>query len=137
MRSPVPWRQASGALLDEPLGSLDRPLRRRLLVDLEELFDRLGLTVLHVTHDVGEAFALGDRVAVMRAGRIIQAAAPDELWARPADAWVARFLGLANVQERDDPGKRDPADRLRSPRRRRDGHGSRTAARWYGSGSAG
>ena len=89
-------------LLDEPLGSLDRPLRERLLADLEALFDRLGLTVLHVTHDVGEAFALGDRVAVMRSGRIVQVAAPDELWARPADAWVARFLGLANVRERTD-----------------------------------
>jgi ABC-type Fe3+/spermidine/putrescine transport system ATPase subunit len=54
-----------------------------------------------VTHDVGEAFALADRVAVVREGRIVQAAAPDHLWARPADAWTARFLGLANVRERD------------------------------------
>ena len=54
-----------------------------------------------MTHDVGEAFALADRVAVMRDGRIVQSAPPDELWARPADAWTARFLGLANVQERD------------------------------------
>ena len=88
-------------LLDEPLGSLDRPLRERLLADLEALFDRLGLTVLYVTHDVGEAFALGDRIAVMRSGRIVQVAAPDELWERPVDAWVARFLGLANVRERN------------------------------------
>jgi thiamine transport system ATP-binding protein len=86
-------------LLDEPLGSLDRPLRERLLADLEALFERLELTVLHVTHDVGEAFAIADRVAVMHLGRIVQAATPDELWASPADAWVARFLGLANVRE--------------------------------------
>ena len=84
-------------LLDEPLAALDRPLRERLLDDLAALFDRLELTVLHVTHDVGEAFAIGRRVAVLRAGRLVQVAAPDELWARPADGWTARFLGLANV----------------------------------------
>ena len=84
-------------LLDEPLGALDGPLRRRLQTDLRELFERLALTVVHVTHDVGEAFELGDRVAVLREGRIAQVAAPDELWARPADDWVARFLGMANI----------------------------------------
>ncbi len=88
-------------LLDEPLGSLDRPLHERLLAELEELFARLQLTVVVVTHDVGDAFALGNRVAVMRAGRVVQAATPDLLWAVPADAWTARFLGHANVEERD------------------------------------
>ena len=87
-------------LLDEPLGSLDGPLRRRLQTDLRDLFERLSLTVVHVTHDVGEAFELGDRVAVLRDGRLAQVATPDELWARPVDDWVARFLGMANV-ERD------------------------------------
>jgi thiamine transport system ATP-binding protein len=87
-------------LLDEPLGALDGPLRQRLQDDLRALFERLGLTVVHVTHDVGEAFALGDRVAILRGGRVAQVAAPDELWARPADDWVARFLGMRNV-ERD------------------------------------
>ena len=71
----------------------------RLLEELEQLFGKLGLSVDHVTHDVGEAFALGRRVAVMRAGSVVQAETPDALWARPADAWVARFLGLANVEE--------------------------------------
>jgi thiamine transport system ATP-binding protein len=85
-------------LLDEPLGALDGPLRRRLQTDLRELFERLGLTVVHVTHDVGEAFELGDRVAVLREGRVAQVASPDELWARPADDWVARFLGMTNVE---------------------------------------
>ncbi len=84
-------------LLDEPLGALDGPLRRRLQTDLRELFERLALTVVHVTHDVGEAFELGDRVAVLREGRLAQVASPDELWARPADDWVARFLGMANI----------------------------------------
>jgi thiamine transport system ATP-binding protein len=84
-------------LLDEPLGALDGPLRLRLQEDLRALFERLSLTVVHVTHDVGEAFALGDRVAILRAGRVAQVARPDELWARPADDWVARFLGMRNV----------------------------------------
>ena len=81
-------------LLDEPLGSLDRRLRDRLLEDLMAIFDRLDVTALHVTHDRAEAFALGDRVAVMRAGRIVQVGTPDEVWARPADEDTARFLGL-------------------------------------------
>jgi thiamine transport system ATP-binding protein len=80
-------------LLDEPPGSLDRRLRERLLSDLDRLFSALRLTALYVTHDQAEAFALGDRVAVMRAGRIVQVGTPDELWARPTDADVARFLG--------------------------------------------
>jgi thiamine transport system ATP-binding protein len=84
-------------LLDEPLGALDGPLRRRLQTDLRELFERLRLTVVHVTHDVGEAFELGDRVAVLREGRVAQVATPDDLWASPADDWVARFLGMTNV----------------------------------------
>jgi thiamine transport system ATP-binding protein len=87
-------------LLDEPLGSLDVPLRERLVADLRSLFRQLGLTVLYVTHDVGEAFALGDRVGVMRAGCVVQTDTPDDLWARPAEPWVARFLGL-NVSQRD------------------------------------
>jgi thiamine transport system ATP-binding protein len=89
-------------LLDEPLGALDGPLRLRLQNDLRALFEQLALTVVHVTHDVGEAFALGDRVAVLRAGCLAQVAAPDELWARPADDWVARFLGMRNVTRNGD-----------------------------------
>ena len=85
-------------LLDEPLGSLDRRLRDRLLDDLGRIFEELGSTAIYVTHDQTEAFALGDRVAVMRAGRVVQAATPDELWAHPHDADIARFLGLANVE---------------------------------------
>lgn len=87
-------------LLDEPLGGLDRPLHDRLLLELRTLFARIGQTAVYVTHDVAEAFALGDRVAVMRDGTIVQIAAPDELWALPADTWVARFLGLDNIIER-------------------------------------
>jgi len=90
-------------LLDEPLASLDAPLRERLQVELRELFDRLELTVVHVTHDVAEAFALGHEIAVLHAGRIAQAAAPEALWERPASEWVARFLGMSNI-ERDARG---------------------------------
>jgi thiamine transport system ATP-binding protein len=82
-------------LLDEPLGSLDRRLRDRLLADLARLFAELRVTALYVTHDQAEAFALGHRVAVMRAGHIVQVGTPDELWGRPADEDVARFLGLS------------------------------------------
>ncbi|MFF3647083.1 ABC transporter ATP-binding protein [Streptomyces sp. NPDC002181] len=84
-------------MLDEPLGQLDRGLRERLVVELRELFSRLGTTVLAVTHDQGEAFALADRVVVMREGRIAQAGTPLEVWQRPASEFVARFLGFENV----------------------------------------
>ncbi|MDQ0751604.1 thiamine transport system ATP-binding protein [Streptomyces africanus] len=86
-------------MLDEPLGQLDRSLRERLVVELKELFGRLGTTVLAVTHDQGEAFALADRVVVMRDGRIAQSGTPLQVWQRPADAFVARFLGFENVVE--------------------------------------
>ncbi|MFJ2174744.1 ABC transporter ATP-binding protein [Streptomyces sp. NPDC087851] len=84
-------------MLDEPLGQLDRSLRERLVVELRGLFGRLGTTVLAVTHDQGEAFALADRVVVMRDGRIAQSGTPLEVWQRPASAFVARFLGFDNV----------------------------------------
>ena len=84
-------------LLDEPLGSLDRRLRDRLLEDLGRLFDEVGVTAMYVTHDQTEAFTLGDRVAVVRGGSVVQVATPDELWAHPADVDIARLLGLTNV----------------------------------------
>ena len=84
-------------MLDEPLGQLDRSLRERLVVELRLLFGQLGTTVLAVTHDQGEAFALADRVVVMRDGRIAQTGTPLEVWQRPVSAFVARFLGFDNV----------------------------------------
>ncbi|WP_216589189.1 ABC transporter ATP-binding protein [Streptomyces brasiliscabiei] len=86
-------------MLDEPLGQLDRSLRERLVVELREVFGELGTTVLAVTHDQGEAFALADRVVVMRDGRIAQSGTPLEVWQRPVDEFVARFLGFDNVVE--------------------------------------
>ncbi|MFE3117541.1 ABC transporter ATP-binding protein [Streptomyces niveus] len=84
-------------MLDEPLGQLDRSLRERLVVELRGVFAQLGTTVLAVTHDQGEAFALADRVVVMRDGRVAQTGTPVEVWQRPASAFVARFLGFDNV----------------------------------------
>jgi thiamine transport system ATP-binding protein len=84
-------------MLDEPLGSLDRSLRERLTVELRDLFRALETTTITVTHDQGEAFTIADRVAVMRAGAIVQLGTPQDAWRRPADGFVARFLGFTNV----------------------------------------
>ncbi|WP_216328847.1 ABC transporter ATP-binding protein [Deinococcus aestuarii] len=84
-------------LLDEPLSNLDEQLRARLRADLRDLFRRLRAGVLLVTHDQREALAVADRVAVMRAGKLVQVGPSAEVFARPATAWVAAFLGHANV----------------------------------------
>jgi thiamine transport system ATP-binding protein len=84
-------------MLDEPLSGLDRPLREQLLVDLPRILRQLQQTALFVTHDLEEALAVSDRVAVMRAGRIVQAGTPRALYERPASEFVARFLGRANI----------------------------------------
>jgi len=81
-------------MLDEPLGALDRPWRERLVREIRALLDRTGLPALYVTHDHEEAFALADRVAVMRAGRVVQVGTPSEVWRQPADEWTATFLGF-------------------------------------------
>lgn len=84
-------------LLDEPLSALDRGLRERLATDLADILSRAGTTTLLVTHDHEEAFTIADRMAVMRAGRIVQVGDLSEVWSRPADAWSARFLGYGEV----------------------------------------
>ena len=84
-------------LMDEPLGSLDRPLRERLTTELRDILHQADAGVMYVTHDQQEAFALADRVAVFDRGRIVQLDAPQTVWRRPASAFVARFLGIANV----------------------------------------
>ena len=80
-------------LLDEPLSSLDRLLREHLADTLGEILHTTGTTALYVTHDQDEAFALADRIGIMRDGRLVQLATPSELRAHPADAGVAEFLG--------------------------------------------
>ncbi len=79
-------------LMDEPLGALDPMIRARLQADLKELFRRLRKTVLLVTHDMAEAAWLGDAIALMRDGRIVQLGTPGDLLERPADAFVTEFL---------------------------------------------
>lgn len=84
-------------MLDEPLGSLDRTLRERLMNELRDILKRLGQTALYVTHDQQEAFAVADRVVIMGAGRVLQAGAPSNVYRHPANASVARFLGMSNL----------------------------------------
>ncbi|MFE5725065.1 ABC transporter ATP-binding protein [Streptomyces erythrochromogenes] len=80
-------------LLDEPLSALDAKVRLTLREEIRRLQQELGITTLFITHDQEEALSMADRVAVMRAGRLEQCAAPAELYARPATAFVAEFVG--------------------------------------------
>jgi spermidine/putrescine transport system ATP-binding protein len=97
-------------LLDEPLGALDAKLRRSLKVELKALQERVGITFLYVTHDQEEALTMSDRLAVMRAGKIVQMGQPQAIYDEPADAYVADFLGVSNLMEVDvierGPGER-------------------------------
>jgi ABC-type Fe3+/spermidine/putrescine transport system ATPase subunit len=86
-------------LLDEPLSNLDARLREEMRFEIRELKERLGITVICVTHDQSEAFAMSDRIVLMNQGRIVQSGPPGELYRRPADAFVAGFLGVANLVE--------------------------------------
>jgi iron(III) transport system ATP-binding protein len=84
-------------LLDEPLSNLDAKLRLRLRDDLRRIIKESGVTALYVTHDQAEAVALGDRIGVMRDGRLLQLAAPDAIYNRPVDLFVAHFTGASNL----------------------------------------
>ncbi len=84
-------------MLDEPLGALDRTLREQLLRELRHLLRAIEQTAIYVTHDQEEAFAIADSVIVMRTGEIQQIGPPADIYARPASAYVARFLGLTNI----------------------------------------
>ena len=83
-------------LLDEPLSNLDAALRERTRMEIRALLKELGITAVFVTHDQEEAFALSDRIAVLNRGRLQQLGTPEELYARPANPFVAAFLGRAN-----------------------------------------
>ena len=83
-------------LLDEPLSNLDAKLREQMRFELKDLQRRTGIPILYVTHDQTEALAMSDRLAVMNAGRIVQVGAPAEIYTRPADRFVADFIGLMN-----------------------------------------
>ena len=86
-------------MLDEPLGSLDRALRERLMLDLRRILKKLGATAIFVTHDQTEAFTVADMIAVFDQGRVIRTAPPETLYQDPADPIVARFLGFHNLLE--------------------------------------
>jgi len=91
-------------LLDEPLGALDAKLRKLLQVELKALQERIGITFLYVTHDQEEALTMSDRLAVMDEGRIRQIGTPREVYESPEHAFVADFLGAANLLDADAAG---------------------------------
>ena len=84
-------------LLDEPLSALDPEMREELQRELARLHRQLGTTTLHVTHDFEEAVALGDRIAVVNKGRIVQVGSPEEIFRKPGSDFVARFVGVKNI----------------------------------------
>ena len=84
-------------LLDEPLSNLDAKLRIEMRAEIKRLHTSLGLTSIYVTHDQTEALALSDRIAVLSHGRIEQIGTPDEIYERPASAFVAEFIGSSNM----------------------------------------
>jgi ABC-type Fe3+/spermidine/putrescine transport system ATPase subunit len=86
-------------MLDEPLGSLDRALRERLMLEIRQILKQVGLTAVYVTHDQTEAFAVADRVIVMSQGQIEQDASPEYLYRHPDTPFVAQFLGFTNLFE--------------------------------------
>lgn len=83
-------------LMDEPLGALDRQLREHMQIEISRLHRELGVTVVYVTHDQDEALTMSDRIAVFEGGRVLQLAAPQEIYGRPADEFVATFVGENN-----------------------------------------
>jgi putative spermidine/putrescine transport system ATP-binding protein len=86
-------------LMDEPLGALDKKLREQMQLEIKHIQRELQLTVIYVTHDQEEALTMSDRIAVMRHGRVVQLGPPEDLYERPADQFVADFIGQSNFLE--------------------------------------
>ena len=105
--------QPSVLLFDEPLSNLDARLRESLRFEIRALQQEFGFTAVYVTHDQSEALALGDEIAVMRDGKIIQRGAPIELYRRPATEFVAEFLGVGNRFEVEPAHSGDEDSRVR------------------------
>src|SRR5690606_231248 len=84
-------------LMDEPLGALDKKLREQMQFEITRLHQRLGFTVIYVTHDQTEALTMSSRIAVFNEGVVQQYASPDDLYERPANAFVANFIGENNL----------------------------------------
>ena len=93
-------------LLDEPLGALDRRLREQLQLEIKEIQRRVGISILFVTHDQGEAMMMSDRIAVMDQGEIVQIGSPSDVYLHPDTSFVASFLGETNLIPDDIPGHR-------------------------------
>jgi putative spermidine/putrescine transport system ATP-binding protein len=88
-------------LLDEPLGALDLKLRQEMQIELKRIQGEVGITFIYVTHDQEEALTMSDRIAVFNGGRIEQVGSPTEVYERPATEFVAGFVGVSNILERD------------------------------------
>ena len=99
-------RRPKAFLFDEPLSNLDAALRGQMRVELKRLHGRLGATMIYVTHDQVEAMTLADRIVVLRAGAVEQVGTPRELYDRPANLFVARFIGTPEMNVIDDVGVR-------------------------------
>lgn len=84
-------------LFDEPLSNLDAKLRERMRREIKSLVRQTGVTALYVTHDQAEAFSISDRIAVMEVGRVCQIGTPQEIYRKPSNAYVADFVGAANI----------------------------------------
>jgi putative spermidine/putrescine transport system ATP-binding protein len=89
--------EPSLVLMDEPLGALDKKLREQMQIEIKLLHERLGLTVVYVTHDQSEALTMSDRIAVFHDGQMMQQGTPDVLYGQPRDAFVAGFIGENNM----------------------------------------
>ncbi|MCF3640601.1 ABC transporter ATP-binding protein [Rhizobium sp. TRM95111] len=83
-------------LLDEPLGALDKKLRERMQLELKRMQHEAGITFIIVTHDQEEALVMADRMAILKDGRLLQVGAPEDVYERPADRFVANFIGVMN-----------------------------------------
>jgi spermidine/putrescine transport system ATP-binding protein len=89
--------EPSVLLLDEPLSALDAKLRQHMLIELDQIHDKIGITFIYVTHDQQEALSVSDRIAVMNHGDILQVGTPHEIYESPATDFVARFIGETNL----------------------------------------
>ena len=119
-------------LLDEPLSNLDAKIRMQVRAEIRKLQKELGITAVYVTHDQEEALAMSDRIAVFNLGRVRRSGPPKELYERPANRFVADFIGINNLVDgtvrrstgprepaRHDRARRDSGDTRRTPARRR------------------
>lgn len=89
--------EPSVLLLDEPLSALDAKLRQHMLIELDRIHDKIGITFIYVTHDQQEALSVSDRIAVMNQGEVLQVGTPYEIYESPATDFVARFIGETNL----------------------------------------